>query len=79
MDGPDFPGTVNGDSQGASDGIDSLGPIQLLAGDEAVEYNFTEIQPAALSGIVFRDGDAYIVHAEEDVRFEVTVNLIAMI
>ncbi len=69
LDGPDFPGTVNGVSQGVSDGIDSLGPIELLAGDEAVEYNFTEIRPAALSGIVFRDGDAYVVHTEEAVRF----------
>lgn len=69
LDGPDFPGTVNGISQGLSDGIDSLGPIELLAGDEAVEYHFTEIRPAVLSGIVFRDGDSYVVHTQEDVRF----------
>ena len=69
LDGPDFPGTVNGSPQGESDGLDSLGPIHLVAGDEARQYNFSEIRPAALTGVVFRDGDSYIVHTEDDVRF----------
>ncbi len=69
LDGPDYPGTVSGVSQGDSDGMDSLGPIELVAGDKAIEYNFTEILPAALSGVVFRDGDSYVVHTQEDVRF----------
>ena len=69
LDGPDFPGTVNGTPQGESDGIDSLGPVRLVAGDDARQYNFSEIRPAALTGVVFRDGDSYIVHTEEDVRF----------
>ena len=69
LDGPDTPGTVNGVAQGDSDGGDRLGPIELVAGDEAIQYNFSEIRPAAISGVVFRDGDAFEVHDEQEIRF----------
>ena len=69
LDGPDTPGTVNGVAQGQSVDEDRLGPIVLLAGDQAVDYNFTEIRPANLTGVVFQDGDSIVVHAEEQVRF----------
>jgi len=52
-----FHGCQKAGSHGGDDSADDLiTEITLTSGQDAVEYNFGEIPPAALSGYVFRDG-----------------------
>jgi serine-aspartate repeat-containing protein C/D/E len=46
-----------GSGGGTALGIDSLGEIEVGANEHLVEYNFCEIPPGSISGIVFQDGE----------------------
>ena len=52
-----FHGCQQAGSHGGDDSVDDwITQITLTSGQNAVNYNFAEIPPAALSGYVFRDG-----------------------
>ena len=53
FDGLDTPGDAGGTADNPGDQISGA---QLAANQHAVEYNFGEIKPAAISGFVFQDG-----------------------
>ncbi len=48
-------GTVDGATDGNVETVDQIGGVELLGGQDSVENNFAEAQPAALSGHVFHD------------------------
>jgi serine-aspartate repeat-containing protein C/D/E len=48
-------GNVDGDLRGAEDGKEALEHIEILGGDEGVEYDFGEARLAELSGYVYHD------------------------
>lgn len=63
IDGKDQVGTVGGVFRGDLDGSsDGVAGIQLVGGEQGVEYNFGEIQFASISGQVIadRDGDCVL-------------------
>ncbi len=51
-------GQLVGSAGGNVGGDDLLTGIELTPGSDAVDYNFPEVPPAALSGFVFQDGEA---------------------
>ena len=52
------PGTMNGDVVGLADSVDVLSDLAIPFGDSvALNYDFAEAQPAALSGFVYLDSD----------------------
>ncbi len=55
LDGIDTPGKVRGKTSGRSDGIDSLTSIQLNQGDVGVDYDFGELEPSSVAGVVYVD------------------------
>jgi len=55
IDGPDRVGTVDGQARGTAVGNDTIGGILLTSGQSAVDYDFCEHAPAALSGTVYHD------------------------
>ena len=53
-----LPGTMNGDVVGLADSVDVLSDLAIPLGDSvALNYDFAEAQPAALSGFVYLDSD----------------------
>src|SRR5690606_19029715 len=53
-----IPGTVAGDEIGSVINVDTLGSITIeLGGSAAVDYDFAEALPAAVSGYVYHDRD----------------------
>lgn len=57
LDGKDTPGTVDGAGSGSVIANDSLGNIVLLWGSSGVEYNFGELLPGSIQGVVHADTD----------------------
>ncbi|MCS7238046.1 MAG: SpaA isopeptide-forming pilin-related protein [Thermoguttaceae bacterium] len=57
FDGPECVGSVGG----WVDGNDRIAGIKLLPGAAAVNYKFTEWEPARISGYVFQDGPAVLL------------------
>jgi hypothetical protein len=57
LDGKNAVGTVNGAADGSLAGpiVDTITAIRLNSGDAGVGYNFGELQPASLAGVVFVD------------------------
>lgn len=63
LDGKDQIGTVGGVSRGSLESTgDGVSGIQLVGGEQGVEYNFGEIQYASISGQVIadQDGDCHL-------------------
>ncbi|TWU05881.1 MSCRAMM family protein [Stieleria varia] len=58
FDGKDSVGTIEGQRVGIAQQDDQLQQIDLRQGLAGVEYNFGELQPASLSGMVYEDLDA---------------------
>ena len=54
IDGGDAIGNVNGVNNGVV-GNDRFSQIDLTSGQEAVDYNFCEIEPASIKGTVYHD------------------------
>ncbi|MDA7980313.1 MAG: LEPR-XLL domain-containing protein [Pirellulales bacterium] len=70
------PGTIDGVTKGAVDTPDILTEIHVLGGEDAVNYDFAEARPAALSGHVFHDIDNDgVFDAGEDPIGGVTVQI----
>ena len=61
FDGPEIVGTVNGKPSGFIIDNDHFSGLQLSAGQSGRDFNFIELMPASLSGLVYQDGDAIIV------------------
>lgn len=55
LDGGSQPGQIGGVTVGESTGPSTISLVQILPGQIAVDYNFCEIAPAAISGFVFVD------------------------
>ena len=55
LDGIDSLGTVRGKTTGRHDGLDSFTSIQLNQGDVGVDYDFGELRPSSISGLVYVD------------------------
>ncbi len=51
----DTPGTVNGQTRGVVTTVDILSSINLDGGDNSIQNDFAEIQPAGISGQVYVD------------------------
>ena len=56
FDSLDYPGSAGG----SLEGDDRIVGAKLIAGLDAVNYDFTEVAPASLSGYVFQDGAAIL-------------------
>jgi len=57
LDGKDTPGTVGGQVRGISNSNDLLTDIRLDGGEDGVDYNFGEILPSSIAGMVYEDTD----------------------
>jgi protocatechuate 3,4-dioxygenase beta subunit len=57
LDGPDHVGTIRGVPVGQLVANDTIGQVTLRGGDDAVNYDFCEHQPASLSGHVYHDAN----------------------
>lgn len=57
LDGKDTPGTVGGQARGNSNSNDQLTDIRLDGGEDGIEYNFGEILPGSIAGLVYEDID----------------------
>lgn len=57
IDGQEHVGTVSGQAVGAIGGNDLLSAIALASGQQGVNYDFCEHEPASLAGNVFHDRD----------------------
>jgi uncharacterized surface anchored protein len=65
LDGRDAAGQIRGVTVGAADQPgDTIRQIKLLYGDHGVNYNFGELQPAVISGIVHSDPDRDCIYDE---------------
>ncbi len=53
----DTPGTVDGDTRGVVTTVDVLSSINLDGGDNSINNDFAETQPATLSGYVYYDAN----------------------
>lgn len=77
LDGKDTPGQINGQTVGVADQDDRIRLIDLPQGLRGVEYNFGEILPASLSGLVHIDLDQDCIRDEnEDGLAGVTIVLL---
>ncbi len=54
LDGGDVVGTVDGQTVGSS-GNDRFQSVTLSSGDDGVNYNFCEVEPASIKGTVYHD------------------------
>lgn len=57
IDGEDHVGTVGGTLVGTLAANDTIAAISLASGENGVDYDFCEYQPASLSGHVYHDRD----------------------
>ncbi|QGJ68433.1 Hypothetical protein PBC10988_0920 [Planctomycetales bacterium 10988] len=57
LDGIDTLGTVGGTPEGNDTVNDVFSSIDLVAGDDGINYNFGELIPATISGTVFNDNN----------------------
>jgi protocatechuate 3,4-dioxygenase beta subunit len=55
LDGKETVGKVGGKTVGATDQDDSICYVVLAGGDQGVQYNFGELQPASICGVVYHD------------------------
>lgn len=80
IDGKDTPGTVNGSPVGIADSnssLDKLRQVKVDFADNAINYNFGEILPASISGIVHADPNQDCHHQENETLLdEVRVDLV---
>ncbi|MEC7565491.1 MAG: SdrD B-like domain-containing protein [Planctomycetota bacterium] len=67
FDGHEVVGTIDGETVGESDGLDTIEGIQLPSGARAVNYDFYEQAPASISGLVFQDDETVIVESQEQI------------
>jgi serine-aspartate repeat-containing protein C/D/E len=67
LDGLDAAGTIGGVSVGAADRPgDAIRNVVLKWGSEGVDYNFGELQPAIIEGVVHTDPDRDCVFDEDE-------------
>jgi serine-aspartate repeat-containing protein C/D/E len=57
LDGKDRVGSINGQIIGALDGNDTIRSIAITSGQQGVDYDFGEILPSMLEGLVHEDVD----------------------
>ncbi len=57
LDGKDRVGSISGQIVGVLDGNDTIRSIALTSGQQGVNYDFGEILPSSLSGLVYEDMD----------------------
>lgn len=57
LDGKDRVGSISGQIVGVLDGNDTIRSIALASGQQGVNYDFGEILPSSLSGLVYEDVD----------------------
>lgn len=57
LDGKDRVGSINGQIIGVLDGNDTIRSISLASGQQGVDYDFGEILPSSLAGMVYEDLD----------------------
>ncbi len=55
LDGQDTPGTVDGVDAGVASANDRITNIDLLWGSTGIEYNFGELLPGSIEGVVHAD------------------------
>ncbi len=81
IDGKDTPGQINGGTSGTADNPgDRIQQIEIGWGDEGVEFNFGELIPATLRGIVHTDVGTrdceFNVESGDELLSGVTIQLI---
>lgn len=75
IDGRDTLGTVDGSAAGQV--MDDMFWVTLDGGDNGVEYNFGELMPASISGLVHVDENGNCIHEDgEIVLADVTIELL---
>jgi serine-aspartate repeat-containing protein C/D/E len=57
LDGKDRVGSINGQIIGVLEGNDTIRSITLTSGQQGVDYDFGEILPSSLAGLVYEDVD----------------------
>ncbi|MCS5571563.1 MAG: SpaA isopeptide-forming pilin-related protein, partial [Pseudomonadales bacterium] len=67
FDGNDVVGTIDGETVGETAGVDTIRGIQLPGGARAVNYDFYELAPASIAGVVFQDDETVMVESQEQV------------
>ncbi len=70
LDGKDTAGTISGTSIGVADtNADTISKIVLLNGQAGIEYNFGELQPGSIEGVVHTDvnGNCFLETSEGEI------------
>jgi len=60
FDGASRAGTIGGATKGQATSGTQIEGIEVFGGDAGIQFDFCEIQPAAISGYVFQDGEELV-------------------
>ncbi len=70
-------GAMSGNAGGSAQGTNQIVGVGLVSGQNATEYNFCEVAPASIAGLVYSDLDRDCIHdPEESPLTGVTIELL---